>query len=129
MSKTSEFLNAVDDARIAAAIQSAESRSSCEFRVVVSRRRAPDPVAAATEKFVDLGMHATKLRNAVLIYVAPSSRTFALYADTVIGLAELRVATLLPGHGEPVLSGAAAQIERAAASFRRLVPPPNVLTD
>ncbi len=52
-----------------------------------------------------------------------------LYADTVIGLAELRVDALFPGHGEPVLSGAAAQIERAAASFRRLIPPPNVLTD
>ena len=34
------------------------------------------------EQFVDLGMEATKLRNAVLIYVAPASRTFALYADT-----------------------------------------------
>ena len=82
MSKTSEFLDAIDDARVTAAIQSAENRTSCEFRVIVSRRGAPDPVAAATEKFVDLDMHKTKLRNAVLIYVAPASRTFALYADT-----------------------------------------------
>lgn len=82
MSKASEFLNTIDDTRIAAAIGAAENRTSCEFRVLVSRGRAPDPVAAAAEQFVDLGMEATKLRNAVLIYVAPASRTFALYADT-----------------------------------------------
>jgi hypothetical protein len=50
-----------------------------------------------------------------------------LYADTVRGLAELRVDELFPGHGAPVLTGAAHDIDRAAASFARLIPPPNVL--
>jgi glyoxylase-like metal-dependent hydrolase (beta-lactamase superfamily II) len=49
------------------------------------------------------------------------------YADTVIGLAALGIDVLLPGHGAPVLEGAAAGITAAAASFRRLVPPPNML--
>jgi len=50
------------------------------------------------------------------------------YAATVIDLADRNVDVLLPGHGEPVLDGAGADVERAAASFRRLVPPPNLLS-
>lgn len=50
-----------------------------------------------------------------------------LYADTVRGLAELDVDALLPGHGDPVVSGAAGDIAGAADSFRRLIPPPNHL--
>lgn len=49
------------------------------------------------------------------------------YAETVIGLAELGVDELYPGHGEAVLAGAAPQLAAAAASFARLVPPPNLL--
>ena len=50
------------------------------------------------------------------------------YARTVIALAARQVDVLLPGHGDPVLHDARADISRAADSFRRLVPPPNVLT-
>ncbi len=50
-----------------------------------------------------------------------------LYADTVRGLAELQLDEFFPGHGEPVLVSAARDIDRAAASFARLIPPPNIL--
>jgi glyoxylase-like metal-dependent hydrolase (beta-lactamase superfamily II) len=50
------------------------------------------------------------------------------YAETVIGLARRDVDVLLPGHGDFVLGGAGAHLETAASSFRRLVPPPNVLS-
>jgi glyoxylase-like metal-dependent hydrolase (beta-lactamase superfamily II) len=50
------------------------------------------------------------------------------YAETVIALAGRDVDVLLPGHGDPVLANAGADITRAAESFRRLVPPPNVLS-
>jgi glyoxylase-like metal-dependent hydrolase (beta-lactamase superfamily II) len=50
------------------------------------------------------------------------------YAATVIALAARELDVLLPGHGDYVLGGAAADISRAAASFRRLVPPPNLLS-
>jgi glyoxylase-like metal-dependent hydrolase (beta-lactamase superfamily II) len=50
------------------------------------------------------------------------------YADTVIDLAGRGVDVLLPGHGDPVLSGAGTDIAVAAAAFRRLVPPPNFLS-
>lgn len=49
------------------------------------------------------------------------------YAESVIALAARDIDVLFPGHGEPVLTGARADITRAAESFRRLVPPPNVL--
>lgn len=49
------------------------------------------------------------------------------YAETVIGLARLEVDELYPGHGEAVLAGAGPQLAAAAASFARLVPPPNLL--
>jgi glyoxylase-like metal-dependent hydrolase (beta-lactamase superfamily II) len=50
------------------------------------------------------------------------------YAATVIDLAGRDIDVLLPGHGEPVLQAAGADIARAADSFRRLVPPPNFLS-
>jgi glyoxylase-like metal-dependent hydrolase (beta-lactamase superfamily II) len=49
------------------------------------------------------------------------------YAETVIKLAGLGVDELYPGHGDVVLSGAKPQIAAAAATFARLVPPPNLL--
>jgi glyoxylase-like metal-dependent hydrolase (beta-lactamase superfamily II) len=49
------------------------------------------------------------------------------YAETVIALADRDVDVLLPGHGDPVIDDAATDIRKAAESFRRLVPPPNVL--
>jgi glyoxylase-like metal-dependent hydrolase (beta-lactamase superfamily II) len=50
------------------------------------------------------------------------------YAETVIALSGRDVDVLLPGHGAPVLRDAGRDIARAAESFRRLVPPPNVLS-
>jgi glyoxylase-like metal-dependent hydrolase (beta-lactamase superfamily II) len=50
-----------------------------------------------------------------------------VYAETVVKLAELGTDALLPGHGELVLHGACSGLLDAAASFRRLVPPPNLL--
>jgi hypothetical protein len=45
----------------------------------------------------------------------------------MVKLAEPGTDALLPGHGELVLDGANTGLADAAASFRRLVPPPNLL--
>lgn len=50
------------------------------------------------------------------------------YAASVIELASRHVDVLLPGHGAVVLDGASQHIRRAAGSFQRLIPPPNLLT-
>ena len=74
----------VDHDRIVAAIAAAAQRTSGEIRVVVSRREASDPIAAAQHEFERLGMTRTAARNAVLIFIAPASRSFAVIGDTAV---------------------------------------------
>jgi uncharacterized membrane protein len=76
-----EFLFHLDDDRIVAAIREAENRSSAEIRVYIADGRPTDPVAAALEHFDRAGMSRTRDRNAVLVYVAPRSQTFAVVGD------------------------------------------------
>lgn len=71
----------VDDVRVVAAIAEAEARTSGEIRIVLSRQSVADPVAAAKEQFERLEMMNTADRNGVLIFVAPSSHTFAVLGD------------------------------------------------
>ncbi len=78
------FVNQLAHERIHAVIHEAEARTSGEIRVMVSHRRAPDPVGAARQAFVRLGMARTQRRNAVLIFVAPRSRTFAVVGDEAV---------------------------------------------
>ncbi len=72
----------IDHEQVVAAIRAAELRTSGEIRVVLARRKAPDPVAAATIQFERLGMTQTQARNGVLIFFAPRSRNFAVIGDT-----------------------------------------------
>lgn len=82
--KAKEFINALDDDRIVAAIATAEARTSGEIRVYVSDRAVHDAFAAARKRFKKLGMEKTKERNGVLIYVAPRHRHFAVVGDNGI---------------------------------------------
>ncbi len=80
--KNSEFIRQLDHPAIEAAIAQAELLTSGEIRVAVTHRKADDPVAEAQKTFAKLGMTQTKARNAVLIFVAPASQTFAIIGDT-----------------------------------------------
>ena len=71
----------IDRARVVAAIRAAEASTSGEIRVLLARHRAENPVAAAQKHFQRLGMDRSPLRNAVLIFLAPRSRTFAVIGD------------------------------------------------
>ncbi len=79
--KPKHFLRQLDHDRIVEAIREAERHTSGEIRVFISHRHVPDPVAAATHRFAKLKMHKTRHRNAVLIFVAPKSQTFAIIGD------------------------------------------------
>ena len=79
--KPKEFLDQLDDAKIVAAIASAEQTTSGEIRVYVSHKVREDAVAAAQARFIKLGMTQTQERNAVLIYFAPRSQQFAIWGD------------------------------------------------
>lgn len=100
-----KFLKSLDEAAIVEAIRSAESLTSGEIRVFVSRRKPPrDGVySAALRQFRKSGMHHTASRNGVLLYLAPCTKEMAIAADEGIhakcgAVAWRRIlATLKPG--------------------------------
>lgn len=82
--KKSAFIQKLDQAALTEAITAAELHTSGEIRVVLAHEPAPDALAAAQDAFGRLGMEKTRDRNAVLIFVAPESQTFAVVGDTGI---------------------------------------------
>lgn len=82
--QTKQFLQALDDARIVAAIEQAERRTSGEIRVFISERAVEDVLEEAGRQFERLGMSRTQSRNGVLLYLAPVSQTFAIRGDEAI---------------------------------------------
>lgn len=80
--RTREFLTRLEHDRIVDAIREAESKTSGEIRVLIQRGKLKsDPLLAAQKKFHRLGMHKTRERNAVLIFVAPRAHKFAVVGD------------------------------------------------
>ena len=79
--KHREFLSKLEHEAIVKAIREAETLTSGEIRVFVSRKAALVPLLAAQKQFDKLRMYKTKQRNAVLIFVAPVSQTFAIVGD------------------------------------------------
>ncbi len=82
--KPRHFLNRIHNELLVEAIRLAEQQTSGEIRIFVSRRFVDDPVAAAKRQFHRLHMHRTRLRNGVLLLVAPRSQTFAILGDSGI---------------------------------------------
>jgi uncharacterized membrane protein len=82
--KTKEFLNQLDHDKIVAAIRNAESKTSGEIRVFISRHQPDDAVAAAQVQFLHLKMDKTAEKNAVLIFVAPLAHKFAVIGDSAV---------------------------------------------
>ena len=76
------FINQLDDEKIVAAIGAAESRTSGEIRVFISRHEVADALTEAKRHFQEMGMEKTAERNGVLIFVAPKSRAFAIVGDS-----------------------------------------------
>ena len=74
----------IDHDRVVEAIARAERLTSGEIRILIARHKAADPMAAALRHFRRLGMDRTRLRNAVLVFVAPRSRTFAVIGDQAV---------------------------------------------
>lgn len=81
--KTPSFIKQLREPEIVEAIRAAEQKTSGEVRVFISDTEdVADPVAAAQEQFTRLGMTQTRDRNAVLIFLAPGPRKFAIIGDT-----------------------------------------------
>ncbi|MCF3651486.1 TPM domain-containing protein [Synoicihabitans lomoniglobus] len=81
MSELKVFNEQLDHPRIEAAIAAAEMKTSGEIRVVLQAGPVEDATASAAQEFAHLKMHRTAERNAVLFFVAPEARKFAVYGD------------------------------------------------
>jgi uncharacterized membrane protein len=78
-------VHGIDVARVEAAIRQAEAQTSGQIRVAVSRFYFwGDVRLAAQGAFGRLHMERTRLRNGVLIFVAPRRRRFAVVGDAGI---------------------------------------------
>jgi uncharacterized membrane protein len=83
--RTKEFLNKLEHDRIVEAIREQEARSSGQIGVYVQRGElSGDPVEAAQKRFQKSGMHKTRHRNAVLIFVIPRAHKFAVVGDEAV---------------------------------------------
>ena len=83
--RTREFLSELEHDLIIEAIRGVESKTSGEIRVLIQRGKLnSDPLVTAQRKFHRLGMHKTRERNAVLIFVAPRVHKFAVVGDQAI---------------------------------------------
>jgi uncharacterized membrane protein len=78
------MLRKIDAVRVKEAIRRAELATSGEIRVSVARLFWGDVYEAAARAFDRLGMHRTRHRNAVLFFVVPARRRFAILGDSGI---------------------------------------------
>ncbi len=78
--------SAADLDAIAAAVGQAETTTTAELRVHLERTvpRGREPLAHAQRIFEKLGMHRTRHRNGVLIYLALEDRKLAIVGDAAV---------------------------------------------
>jgi uncharacterized membrane protein len=77
-----EFLAALDQPRIVAAVGAAERETSGEIRIHIQpKATGGDARYVAERTFERLGMTKTALRNGVLLFIASEERVFAIVGD------------------------------------------------
>lgn len=81
MPSAKNFLSKDDAQAVVNAIAAAELQTSGEIRVHLENFCLGDPIKAAQKVFLKTGMHATRERNGVLIYMATYSRKIAIIGD------------------------------------------------
>jgi uncharacterized membrane protein len=81
-----QLFSAEDLDEIAVAVARAEARTTAEVRVHLERDmpRGREALGRAQEVFRRLGMHKTRERNAVLVYLALGARKLAIVGDAGI---------------------------------------------
>lgn len=81
MSQVEDFLTAVQEKEVVAAIRQAEQTTSGEIRVHLEKHTELNVLERAAAVFHWLKMDNTVQRNGVLIYVAVEDHKFAIYGD------------------------------------------------
>jgi uncharacterized membrane protein len=82
-----DFLTATERQRVQGAIGVAEKRTSGEIRVHLEDHIEDDVLDHAAFIFEELGMHRTRDRNGVLIYLSVADRKVAVVGDAGINAA------------------------------------------
>jgi uncharacterized membrane protein len=75
------FFEPAQEEAIIQAIRQAEKNTSGEIRVHLHESTDRGLMKDAREAFKKMGMHRTKARNGVLIFIIPSERQFAIIGD------------------------------------------------
>ena len=76
------FFTSEEQERIVDAVRQAEQYTSGEIRVFVENRcKYMDAIDRAIELFVQLRMHETEQRNAVIVYIALKDHQLAVFGD------------------------------------------------
>jgi len=135
------LLDDEDLASVSRAIALAEAETSGEIRVHLEQRLpADDPLTRGRQVFTELGMHRTRERNAVLIYLALSDRHLAIVGDEGIHasagagywdhLRDLMVERLREGRAREALVEAVTEVGRTLKThFPRRPDDTNELSD
>ena len=79
-----DFLTDVERHRVQGAVGDAEKRTSGEIRVHLEDHIEDDALDRAAFIFEELGMHRTRDRNGVLIYLSVADRKVAVIGDAAI---------------------------------------------
>lgn len=80
--KKKDLFDPEEKLRIVEAVRNAERMTSGEVRVFVEKRCSyMDAIDRAKEIFIELKMHETADRNAVLVYVALKDKQLAIFGD------------------------------------------------
>jgi len=124
------FLRPAEEQRLLAAIAEFEARTSGEIRVHLCADVKGDLLLEARRAFEQLGMTATRERNAVLFFVAVKSRRFAVLGDE--GLDQRTPGDFWTGivaeveeffRRERFADGLVAGVTRAGAALAEFFPP------
>lgn len=80
-----KFFNEKEKEFITDAIRNAEEQTTGEIRIrIESSTNSTDVFECARKDFEELGMHKTKHRNGVLLYIAINDKQFAIIGDIKI---------------------------------------------
>lgn len=79
--ETEAYFSEAEEVRIVDAIRAAEVMTSGEIRVHISKRSDTDALEATKDIFAEMRMYNTQQRNAVLVHISLTSKTFAIYGD------------------------------------------------
>jgi uncharacterized membrane protein len=78
------FPPSIDHARIQTACARAQHQTSSPIHVEIATRPVSDALAEAEHAFRRLALHRTPQRNAVLFFLAPQARRFAILGDCAV---------------------------------------------